>query len=609
MSKLAESGDTTRVVSLAWLFVAGFFALDLLLPVTIAAGLVYVIPIFMLAHHGRFDRLPVFACVTMALVVLDTLVHGPGAVDWATLSNRIMTMVAIGIAAVLLMQQQRLREQDKTRDRLFRNLLDSAPDAVVIVNERGYIELANRQVEVLFGYRKVDLVGRSVEVLMPERFAQAHINKRNGYFKSPVTRSMGRNLDLRAVKQNGQEFPVEISLSPLETKEGLLVSAAIRDISERREADAKFRDLLDSAPDAMVIVGDGGAIVLANKQTESVFGYSQEELIGQPIEILMPERFRHQHAGHRQHFFAGPKVREMGRNLELFGQKKSGREFPVEISLSPLETKEGLLVSAAIRDISERKEKERELSRYAAMLESKNQELEQFAYIASHDLQEPLRTVCSFADLLSDEYGGKLDENADIYLNYISGASRRMTLLIKGLLEYSRIGKHSTLSDVNCEQMVDRLIEDLEVAIAETGATIRHTSLPVIVTYANELRQLLQNLLANAIKFHKPDCPPNIAVSATRVGDQWQFTVEDDGIGIEARHQERIFLFFQRLHTAEEYEGTGLGLAHCRKIVELLGGKLWVESTPGVGSSFHFTVIDHATTAVQRKPSAVEILD
>lgn len=609
MSKLAESQESTRVLSLVWLFVAGFCTLDLLIPVTIAAGFVYIIPIYILAHHSRFDQLPLCASVAMVLVVLDTFVQGPEAVDWPVLFNRIMTLAAIGIAAALLMQQQRLREQDKTRDRLFRNLLDSAPDAVVIVNERGYIELANRQVEVLFGYRKVDLVGRSVEVLMPERFAQAHASARNGYFKTPVTRSMGRNLDLRAVKQNGQEFPVEISLSPLETDQGLLVSAAIRDISERREADAKFRDLLDSAPDAMVIVGDGGTIVLANKQTETVFGYSQDELIGQPIEILMPERFRDQHAGHRQHFFAGPKVREMGRNLELFGQKKSGREFPVEISLSPLETKEGLLVSAAIRDISERKEKERELSRYAAMLESKNQELEQFAYIASHDLQEPLRTVCSFADLLSDEYGGQLDENADTYLNYISGASRRMTLLIKGLLEYSRIGKHSTLSEVDCNDLLGRLILDLDAMVVEQRATIDHDALPVLVTYANELRQLMQNLLSNAIKFHKPDCPPMIKVRARKLGECWQFTVEDNGIGIDIQHQERIFLFFQRLHTMEEYEGTGLGLAHCKKIVELLGGKLWVESTPGVGSRFHFTVIDHGHTTQNRDVSAAEMLD
>ncbi|WP_372748983.1 PAS domain S-box protein [Litorivivens sp.] len=594
MSNLMETRRSAHVLVVAWVFVVVFFLLDLLIPPDIASGTAYVIVVFILARYGRYDQLPLIACTTMALVVVDTFISGPQFVDWPILSNRIMTLMAIGISAALLLQQQQLREQDKTRDILFRNLLDSAPDAMVIVNERGHIELANKQVEALFGYKKSDLIGRPIEVLMPERFAQAHVGSRNGYFASPVTRSMGQNIDLRALKQNGQEFPVEISLSPLETDQGLLVSAAIRDVSERREADAKFRNLLDSAPDAMVIVGDNGEIVLANKQTESVFGYSQDELVGQPIEILMPKRFQGKHAHHRQSFFVTPIVREMGRNLELFGQKKTGQEFPVEISLSPLETKEGLLVSAAIRDITERKDKEVELNRYAQQLESKNQELEQFAYIASHDLQEPMRTVSSFAGLLLDEYRGQLDQNADTYLQYISDSSQRMTLLIKGLLDYSRIGSQSTLSLVKCDDLLSELRQDLEVIIAEQHATVRHSGLPELVTYGNELRQLLQNLLSNAIKFHKPGCPPEVTVSATKHEAFWQFTVQDNGIGIDPLYQDRVFMIFHRLHTTDEYEGTGIGLAHCKKIVELLGGTLWLDSEPGVGSQFHFTVPDRS---------------
>ncbi|WP_372781030.1 PAS domain S-box protein [Litorivivens sp.] len=594
MSNLMETRRSAHVLVVAWVFVVVFFLLDLLIPPDIASGTAYVIVVFILARYGRYDQLPLIACTTMALVVVDTFISGPQFVDWPILSNRIMTLMAIGISAALLLQQQQLREQDKTRDILFRNLLDSAPDAMVIVNERGHIELANKQVEALFGYKKSDLIGRPIEVLMPERFAQAHVGSRNGYFASPVTRSMGQNIDLRALKQNGQEFPVEISLSPLETDQGLLVSAAIRDVSERREADAKFRNLLDSAPDAMVIVGDNGEIVLANKQTESVFGYSQDELVGQPIEILMPKRFQGKHAHHRQSFFVTPIVREMGRNLELFGQKKTGQEFPVEISLSPLETKEGLLVSAAIRDITERKDKEVELNRYAQQLESKNQELEQFAYIASHDLQEPMRTVSSFAGLLLDEYRGQLDQNADTYLQYISDSSQRMTLLIKGLLDYSRIGSQSTLSLVKCDDLLSELRQDLEVIIVEQHATVRHSGLPELVTYGNELRQLLQNLLSNAIKFHKPGCPPEVTVSATKHEAFWQFTVQDNGIGIDPLYQDRVFMIFHRLHTTDEYEGTGIGLAHCKKIVELLGGTLWLDSEPGVGSQFHFTVPDRS---------------
>lgn len=593
MPNLHEARKSQRVITLSSLLVFILFVVDFFIPPTIAVGTLYVVVIFMLAQLDRFEYLPAYSLLCATLVVVDAFMGGPVAVTWQVLINVVMSLLAIGITSVLLLQQKRLRDQDKVKDVLFRKLLESAPDAVVIVNERGRIELANNQAEALFGHDKSDLIGRHVEMLIPERYRQIHVSHREGYFRSPVVRSMGQNLDLYALRRDGQEFPVEISLSPLQTGQGLLVSASIRDVTDRREADKKFRDLLDSAPDAMVIVRESGEIELANKQTESLFGYAHGELVGQTIEVLMPQRFRGAHSGHRQGFFAHPNVRGMGRGLELFGQEKSGREFPVEISLSPLQTKDGLLVSAAIRDISERKERERELNQYARQLESKNKELEQFAYIASHDLQEPLRTVASFVELLMEDYAGKLGADADTYLRYITDASQRMTQLIRGLLDYSRIGIQSRLESVDCEQLLRDVVKDLEVAIAECGGSVNWSDLPQLVTYGNELRQVFQNLLTNAIKFHKPDVKPVVRVSAVRESGGWRFTVADNGIGIESQHLERIFLIFQRLHAREDYEGTGIGLAHCKKIVDLLGGRIWAESTPGEGSRFHFTVMDH----------------
>jgi PAS domain S-box-containing protein len=592
MSKLLEPDRNNQVIWFSWVFVVAFFVLDLLIPPAIAVGTLYVIVIFMLAQSERHEHLVSVACLCVTLVILDTFASGPDQISWGMLANRVMSVLAIAIATALLLQQKNLREQDKAKDILFRNLLESAPDAVVIVNERGLIELTNKQVEVLFGYRKAELIGRHVEMLIPQRYVKDHSRHRKGYFEAPAARSMGQNFDLFALKSSGDEFPVEISLSPLHTDQGLLVSAAIRDVTERREADEKFRDLLNSAPDAMVIVNQAGDIELANKQTEILFGYGSEELVGQKIETLLPERFQGKHTGHRQSFFNSPNVRGMGQGLELFGQKKDGCEFPVEISLSPLETKAGLLVSAAIRDVSEHKGKERELSRYARQLESKNKELEQFAYIASHDLQEPLRTISSFVDLLVEDYGDKMEAEADTYLNYISDASHRMTQLIKGLLDYSRIGSQSQLSEVDCGQLLLEITKDLDVAIAEQGAEISWLGLPTLVTYGSELRQLLQNLIANAIKFHSPGAKPIVQVSAKLHAGMWKITVTDNGIGIEAQYMERIFMIFQRLHTRQEYEGTGIGLAHCKKIVELLGGSIWVESVPGEGSRFHFTAAD-----------------
>jgi PAS domain S-box-containing protein len=479
----------------------------------------------------------------------------------------------------------------------YRGLLEAAPDAMVVVNASGEIALLNVQAEKQFGYRRDELLGQQVKNVIPDGFAERLVADGTRTAAEALAQQIGTGIELNGRRKDGSTFPIEIMLSPLESAEGILVTAAIRDITERkrvedslRNSEERFRLMASGIKDyANVMLDPDGLVVSWNEGAERIKGYRAEEIIGQPFSRFYPAEDIHN----------GKPVRELALAAERgsfedegWRVRKDGTRFLANVVITALRDQNGRLrgFGKITRDITELKESEQHLGKTMAELKRSNDDLELFAYVASHDLQEPLRMVASYTQLLARRYKGRLDSDADEFIAYAVDGCNRMQELIQDLLSYSRVGANTdAMRQTSCEDALARAVKNLQATIEASKAIVEHDPLPVIDTDGTRLAQVFQNLIGNAIKYRGAELP-QIHISARQAGREWIFSVRDNGMGIESQYFDRIFVIFQRLHGQKEYQGTGIGLAMCKKILDRLGGRIWVESQVTKGSTFYFAL-------------------
>jgi PAS domain S-box-containing protein len=484
-------------------------------------------------------------------------------------------------------------------ERVRKLIMDSALDAIVCTGLNGIITLWNAQAEKTFGWRREEVIGKPMEeYIIPPKYRERHHSGMLSYLQSGRGSIINKVVEITALNKQQKEFPVELTVIHIKEPGTNFLCAFIKDISERKEAEKslqkseeRYHKMVEEVKDyAIVLLDKNGFVQNWNKGAENITGYTEEEILGQNFKIFYPEEERN---GNLPEKLLKQAAENGVASIEGWRVRKNGSLFWANVILTALHDDDNTIIgfTKVTRDLTEKKKAEEELLKYAEELKASNEELEQFAYIASHDLQEPLRMVTSFLTQLEKKYNNKLDDKGKQYIFYAVDGAVRMRKIILDLLEYSRIGRMEyEVGEIDMNLLVKEVVELNRIIIQEKSAVIDWKNLPVIRGRKSPLQQVLHNLIGNALKYQEEDKNPRVKISATETSGFWQFAIADNGIGIEPQFYDKIFTIFQRLHNKTEYSGNGIGLAICKKIIENHKGKIWVEPNSENGSTFYFTI-------------------